>query len=75
MGRAAKGEQKGTGHWAAPCVQEHQRKRAKIEVSWLLQAVDKKAERRGLECEYIAVYRWKMGRNPDCQFVALDKDR
>jgi hypothetical protein len=68
---AARGQRRQIGHWAAPCVERHMRGGGVVEVSWLLESVADKTERRGLECEYIAAHRFALGRNPTCQFVAL----
>lgn len=64
------GKSVNTGHWAAPCIFHHEQGGALVEVSWLEDQVPEKAERRGLESEYIAAHRWAAGCNPSCQFVA-----
>ena len=71
MRKVAKGASQGPPHWAGACILKHERLGAKIEVSWLLGSILDEAERKGLECEYIAAHRWATGRNPECQFIAL----
>jgi hypothetical protein len=71
MAKVAAGGSQGPPHWAGGCILHHERLGARIQVSWLLEAVPDEAERKGLECEYIAAHRSTTGHNPECQFVAL----
>lgn len=71
--KVAAGAPQGPPHWAGACILYHERQGAKIEVSWLLEMIPGEAERKGLECEYIAAHRWVTGQNPDCQFVAISR--
>lgn len=73
MIKVSQGKKQGPPHWAGACVLQQQNEGALIEVSWLIEAVTKEAERKGLECEYIAAHRWVTGRNPGCQFVAITR--
>ena len=69
------GGPQGPPHWAGACILHYRRLGAQIEVSWLLDVVPDEAERKGLECEYIAAHRWATGRNPGCQFIAISRRR
>ena len=71
MEKVSKGASQGPPHWAGAYILQHERSGAKVEVSWLLGSICDEAERKGLECEYIAAHRWATGHNPECQFVAL----
>lgn len=73
MSKVAAGSPQGPPHWAGACILHHQRKGARIEVSWLLQPVGDEGDRKGIECECIAAHRWVTNSNPECQFVALTR--
>lgn len=75
MRQAERGAPQGPPHWAGACILHHKRLGAQIEVSWLLNVVPEEAERKGLECEYIAAHRCATGENPRCQFVAMSRRR
>jgi hypothetical protein len=73
MRKVAKGGKQGSPHWAGASILYYQRTGAIIEISWLLDAVDDKGERKGIECECIAAHRWLLNTNPACQFIALER--
>ena len=73
ISKTAAGASQGPPHWAGACIFYHERQGARIEVSWLLEVISDEAERKGIECEYIAAHRWAIGRNPECQFVAISR--
>lgn len=73
MIKVSRGGKQGPPHWAGACILHQQNSGAVIEVSWLEDAISDEAERKGLECEYIAAHRWFTGRNPDCQFIGMNR--
>jgi hypothetical protein len=73
MKKVEGGGLQGPPHWAGACILHYKHLGAQIEISWLLDVVPDEAERKGLECEYIAAHRWATGRNPECQFIAISR--